>query len=106
MTEIIAEIIHKIDNECSICLEQLTLYPTNKLKCNHIFHTQCINTWFHTNNSCPFCRKQNKTNFVMVTPEERLAWDETNRRMIELNIQMIELNRVMSKYRIDKKYLI
>jgi hypothetical protein len=73
-----AEIINKIDNECSICLEQLTLYPTNKLNCNHIFHTQCIDMWwFHTSNSCPICRKQN---------------------MIEMKIQMIELNRVISKY--------
>lgn len=45
---------------CSICLEEskTDLYKT---KCNHIFHTECINDWLVkniTNFSCPICRSK------------------------------------------------
>ena len=44
------------DNNCSICLEKI-VNPC-KLKCNHIFHEDCIVNWFKTNyvRSCPICR--------------------------------------------------
>ena len=46
------------DNECSICLD---IYKENdfliKLKCNHMFHKECLEPWFNNNNnSCPLCR--------------------------------------------------
>lgn len=53
----------EIDNElfnCSICCEggggvDKTL--SYKLRCNHIFHKDCINTWIDgDNNTCPNCR--------------------------------------------------
>ena len=42
--------------ECCICLDN------NKkdliiLKCNHIYHKDCIDKWFDKENSCPLCRK-------------------------------------------------
>ena len=49
------------DNEiCSICLNNYTIIDTIcKLnKCVHIFHLECIKTWFDTSKtlSCPLCR--------------------------------------------------
>ena len=46
------------ENECCICLEE---YKENdvliKLKCNHMFHKECLEPWFNNNkNSCPLCR--------------------------------------------------
>ena len=41
---------------CSICLEELKIYPTTKLNCNHFFHTNCINLWKEKKNICPICR--------------------------------------------------
>ena len=41
---------------CSICLEELKIYPTTKLNCHHYFHTNCINLWKQKKNICPICR--------------------------------------------------
>ena len=46
------------DNICSICLDDFKNEEIiNKLKCNHIFHKDCLGTWLNDNNdSCPLCR--------------------------------------------------
>lgn len=45
----------KICNECSICYENIV---ENKkiLKCGHIFHKNCIDSWTKINPICPYCR--------------------------------------------------
>ena len=45
------------ENLCSICLEDMQLYPKLKLNCNHYFHFYCINLWQKRSNICPICRK-------------------------------------------------
>ena len=44
--------------KCSICLED---YQQNDkisiLKCDHIFHNECIKKWLNNNGTCPFCRE-------------------------------------------------
>ena len=46
------------DNICSICLDDFKNEEIiNKLKCNHIFHRDCLGKWLNDNNdSCPLCR--------------------------------------------------
>lgn len=45
--------------ECAVCLceledgEEVRLLP----KCNHGFHVECIDMWFHSNSTCPLCRR-------------------------------------------------
>jgi len=68
------------NNECSICKSLIfgkpkSIYklannqigkwiyidkPNNpcKLICNHIYHSNCISTWFKKKNSCPMCRQR------------------------------------------------
>ena len=45
------------DEGCVICLER---YKKNDkiivLKCNHVFHDECIEAWFISRPSCPLCR--------------------------------------------------
>lgn len=44
--------------ECSICLEKNDQQYCKIKSCGHIFHKKCLNKWFSTNNSCPYCRCQ------------------------------------------------
>ena len=46
------------DDQCAVCLcefkegEELRLVP----KCEHRFHSGCIDMWFHSHTTCPLCR--------------------------------------------------
>ncbi|KAL8113621.1 hypothetical protein AgCh_020809 [Apium graveolens] len=44
--------------ECSVCLSQVSEGEKARFlpKCNHGFHMQCIDIWFHSHSTCPLCR--------------------------------------------------
>ena len=46
------------DTACSICQEDMEDGgPFRRINaCHHIFHTSCIDTWFHQSVTCPTCR--------------------------------------------------
>lgn len=45
------------DNTCIICREEMTLESApKKLPCNHIFHPNCLRSWFQRQQTCPTCR--------------------------------------------------
>ena len=59
-----------VDQEpkCSICLADLILAETVcKTPCNHLFHAQCIITWFEKDKTCPLCR----TNCLLITFDQK-----------------------------------
>lgn len=43
-------------DHCSICLDNLNTESTINLKCNHLFHRNCLKKI--TNNKCPLCRSR------------------------------------------------
>ena len=44
---------------CSICQEPMAEgEEVLKLPCRHCYHSECVHTWLHKNNSCPMCRRQ------------------------------------------------
>ena len=46
-----------INEECSICYNELnTASHIANLSCNHLFHFDCVKTWFINNGKCPICR--------------------------------------------------
>ena len=45
---------------CSICLTDDKSGDGLKMKCGHVFHANCINTWLERSDNCPMCRKQIK----------------------------------------------
>ena len=46
-----------LDDVCSICLEEFKYdEELKKLKCDHIFHKDCLEPWLTNNNKCPICR--------------------------------------------------
>jgi E3 ubiquitin-protein ligase synoviolin len=45
------------DNTCIICREEMTVESgAKKLPCNHIFHPNCLHSWFQRQQTCPTCR--------------------------------------------------
>jgi len=50
-----AEDLSATDNVCIICREEMRLM-CKKLPCNHIFHTNCLRSWFQRQQTCPTCR--------------------------------------------------
>lgn len=44
--------------ECSVCLSELAEGEEARMlpKCNHGFHLECIDMWFHSHSTCPLCR--------------------------------------------------
>ena len=47
-----------IFEECPICLDTMNnIQNITTLKCNHIYHTICLNLWLDRKQICPLCRK-------------------------------------------------
>lgn len=44
--------------ECAVCLSEFEEGERGRLlpKCNHSFHVDCIDMWFHSHSTCPICR--------------------------------------------------
>ena len=46
-------------NICSICLEKIKYNDCVILiKCQHVFHKNCLATWFEEQYNCPNCRSE------------------------------------------------
>jgi hypothetical protein len=43
---------------CPCCFEPMNANDSGELRCNHAFHTKCLEKWFRTSRqySCPMCR--------------------------------------------------
>lgn len=53
-----------LQQDCSICLENMHLKDAQNISCGHVFHQICIQAWSkQAQNVCPLCRNQ----FVVVT---------------------------------------
>lgn len=42
--------------ECCICLDMDNTSEWSILPCGHKFHSSCVATWIHSNQTCPVCR--------------------------------------------------
>ena len=56
-TDYLEDFVETPDNDCSICYNNYNEYKPSKLKCNHVFHTECISKWLNTSHTCPLCRQ-------------------------------------------------
>ena len=50
------EELENTDNICIICREEMVASSTKKLPCGHIFHKNCLRSWFQRQQTCPTCR--------------------------------------------------
>lgn len=49
---------NKTFSDCSICLSEYQNDDKVRiLKCDHYFHSSCVDRWLRVDKSCPFCRK-------------------------------------------------
>ncbi|KAL4239005.1 E3 ubiquitin-protein ligase synoviolin [Mactra antiquata] len=55
--DVSAEELQSGDNVCIICREEMES-ACKKLPCNHIFHTNCLRSWFQRQQTCPTCRME------------------------------------------------
>lgn len=72
---------------CSICQE--FIYPVEKIKildCKHIFHKDCIETWFEITKTCPLCREGTQ-------PLLNIPIRSNNYTIINHNIEVVSRNR-------------
>ncbi|XP_065833224.1 E3 ubiquitin-protein ligase synoviolin-like [Oscarella lobularis] len=44
------------NNTCIICRDTMTSQGSKKLPCSHIFHINCLRSWFQRQQTCPTCR--------------------------------------------------
>ncbi|KAJ9154523.1 hypothetical protein P3X46_027846 [Hevea brasiliensis] len=49
---------HPDSIECAVCLSEFEENEKGRTlpKCNHNFHIECIDMWFHSHSTCPLCR--------------------------------------------------
>ena len=61
LPDVIEYIVDKkiIHHECLICLDEFNEGETVSLiKCGHMYHTQCVYSWFVNSKTCPLCDKE------------------------------------------------
>jgi hypothetical protein len=59
LTNLFSDTYENDDKICLICHEQMTMNSiVRKLKCNHFYHINCVDTWLINNNTCPKCRNK------------------------------------------------
>ena len=48
-----------IGYECLICLDEFNQgQQLTVIKCGHLYHTPCLNSWFLKKKTCPLCDEQ------------------------------------------------
>ncbi|XP_015067315.1 RING-H2 finger protein ATL2 [Solanum pennellii] len=55
--------------ECAVCLSEFEENEKGRVlpKCNHSFHSECIDMWFHSHSTCPLCRSPVEA--VLIEPD-------------------------------------
>ena len=53
-----SSIEHGCDHQCSVCLEDIEAGGVEMKKCGHMFHSECLSSWFAQSSKlvCPMCR--------------------------------------------------
>lgn len=44
------------EDDCSVCLMQMSGSNSRRLECGHTFHTSCLQRWKLRSSTCPVCR--------------------------------------------------
>ena len=96
-------------NDCMICLSNFEKnVPIQKLKCNHIFHTECINAWIKSKilqiPKCPICNikltKEKPPDYIDPNPDVVVNLEPQFREQSETQVRALPTiqNNVVSGY--------
>ncbi len=88
---------------CSICHENLNDELYTLPECNHIFHTNCIITWFRTSasiNKCPLC---NESGINTIKDVENSRWFDRKLAMANYHKMRIFSRRENAPKELKKK---
>lgn len=84
-----------LDSECVICLSQFAPGERVKVlpKCNHGFHSRCIDRWLKSHSSCPTCRHcliQTCEKIVSCSMPNTLLQSAPHQQIINIRIAPLE----------------
>ncbi|KAJ4886644.1 RING-H2 finger protein ATL2 [Raphanus sativus] len=59
--------------DCAVCLSEFEEGESGRVLpgCEHAFHVECIDMWFHSHSTCPLCRSLVEPSVTMVEEEEQ-----------------------------------
>ncbi|XP_031629383.1 E3 ubiquitin-protein ligase TRAIP-like [Contarinia nasturtii] len=99
--------------ECSICYEIFDKDNSEVVvtKCGHMFHTDCLNDWLKSSNTCPHCRvtirRKNELRKIFVINSRSSMFDTTNNEIRQqLERENNELLRQLVKEKEERNSLI
>eukprot|EP00658_Telonema_sp_P-2_P048908 TRINITY_DN371_c0_g1_i1.p1 TRINITY_DN371_c0_g1~~TRINITY_DN371_c0_g1_i1.p1 ORF type:complete len:183 (-),score=35.87 TRINITY_DN371_c0_g1_i1:551-1099(-) len=55
----------KMEEDCSVCCDQIECTDAITLACGHGFHPSCLQTWLELNPTCPICRQDASEHLVL-----------------------------------------
>ncbi|KAI5650832.1 hypothetical protein M9H77_36837 [Catharanthus roseus] len=64
--------------DCAVCLSEFEDKEMGRVlpKCNHSFHIECIDMWFHSHSTCPLCR----------SPVEKFSQSDNNESDVVIDL--------------------
>ena len=85
MSRNVIQLKYPNEENCSICLSSMKNKKAKFVKCKHVFHIKCINTWLKHNATCPVCRS------IVCDKHENDDLKEIQQDLTEL-LNLVDLN--------------
>ena len=82
----------KLTMDCPICFDKITGVDKTVLKCNHLFHKECIDKWFEKSHCCPLCRDSLFN--INISDREKNYWKNIKKSNELINAQTNIIFRV------------
>ena len=54
--------------DCAICYEKMKETGTERTRCQHEFHYDCLQQWFKHADTCPICREPLRRSLSLIGP--------------------------------------
>lgn len=85
---------------CNVCYEDVKEGERVRclLECTHIFHSICIEKWFHEKTICPTCRKE----YIIVSKKDEEIIDDIQRLFLTWTIIHGILRKLRTAYEFNR----